>query len=381
MIAPPIENPELVGHGAAEALLRGALESGRLPHAWLITGPKGVGKATLAHRFARYVLARGGAPGVGDEASAAGGLFADAGIDLPEAAPASPGGGPEEGLYLSPDDPVFQRIRAGGHADLLVVERGVDEKTGKRRGAILVDDVRGVRGFLRMTAGEGGWRIVVIDSADEMNVNAANAVLKVLEEPPDRSLLLLVSHNPGRLLPTIVSRCRRLTLRPPAPAEISAFLADNLPDVPAETASVLASLAGGSIGAAIDLAENGGLDLFEEISGLFRQFPDGVPAAKLHDLAGRLGRAGQEDAFDTFTRLTRWWLERLVVAAAGGPVPDHLDRDLVARLGAAGGLDRWLEVWEKTSRIFDRTPAINLDRKQVSLNALIEIGGVAGRRS
>ena len=187
----PRENPSLSGHEPAEKELLSAFASGRLPHGLLITGPHGVGKATLAFRFARFLLSQGAAP-------SAGGLFA----------PAVP-----SSLALPPEHPVFRRVASSGHADLLTVERGIDPKRKRERTEIVVDDTRAIAAFLRLTPAEGGWRIVVVDTADEMNRNAANAVLKILEEPPSRALLILVSDNPGRLLPTIRSRCRRLPLR------------------------------------------------------------------------------------------------------------------------------------------------------------------------
>src|SRR5882724_5395502 len=201
--APPAEvpepraNPYLAGHEAAEASLIAAHAQGKLPHAIIIGGPRGIGKSTLAFRLARFVLSQG---------TSGAGLFA--------AAPAS--------LALAEDHPVFSRVASGGHADLLTIERGINPNKWKKRDAppdaearkrvlrdeIVVDDTREVANFLRLTAAEGGWRIVIVDSADDMNRNAANALLKILEEPPSRSLLLLVSHAPGRLLPTIRSRCR-----------------------------------------------------------------------------------------------------------------------------------------------------------------------------
>ncbi|HLO78440.1 MAG TPA: DNA polymerase III subunit delta', partial [Magnetospirillum sp.] len=153
----PRDNPDLIGHDAAERAFLDAWNSGRLAHAWLLSGPNGIGKATLAYRIARFVLTGGGAGG--------GGLF---------------GGGPES-LVVPPDHPVFRRISAGGHADLKVVQRGwTDDKKTKLRTEIVIDDVRGIGGFMSLTPAEGGWRVVIVDAADDMNRNAANAVLKVL---------------------------------------------------------------------------------------------------------------------------------------------------------------------------------------------------------
>src|SRR5439155_6979120 len=178
-VAAPRANPDLVGHEGAERELRRLDEIGRLPHAILLSGPRGIGKATLAFRLARFLL---GAPSSG------------------------------EGLAVDPESGVFRRVAAGGHADLLTVERAYDPRRRRLRSEIIVEDTRAIAGFFRLTAAEEGWRIVIVDGAEEMNRNAANALLKILEEPPRRGLLLLVSHSPGRLLPTVRSRCRHFPL-------------------------------------------------------------------------------------------------------------------------------------------------------------------------
>jgi DNA polymerase III subunit delta' len=177
----PRANPLLLGHAAAEATILDALRAGRVHHAWLITGPDGVGKATLGFRFARRLLA--GVPS-------------------------------SETLALEPTHPVFRRVAAGSHADLETIELGVNEKTGRMRSEIVVNDARKIGGFMSLTPAEGGWRVVVVDGAEDMNPSAANAILKVLEEPPSRALLILCCTAPGLLLPTIRSRCRRLRLDP-----------------------------------------------------------------------------------------------------------------------------------------------------------------------
>ena len=204
-VTPPRERLKLVGHGEAEQTLLSAFQSGRLPHAWLISGPRGIGKATLAYRFARFLL-NGGSEG---------GLF----------------GGPDD-LSVPAESSVAHRVAAQAHPDLRVVERTANERTGKLRTEIVVDDVRDLSHFLRLTPSDGGWRIAIVDAADEMNRNAANALLKILEEPPDRAVLLVVSHAPGRLLPTIRSRCRKLVMKPLPLDQTDALIGEFLPTWP-----------------------------------------------------------------------------------------------------------------------------------------------------
>jgi DNA polymerase-3 subunit delta' len=366
----PRANPELFGHEAAEAGLLEAYNAGKLPHSLIIGGPRGVGKATLAFRLARFLMAQGG-----------------------ETAPAGLFGGPEaaRSLALAPEHPVFRRVAAGGHADLITIERGRDpRKKDRLRGEIVVEDTRGVANFLRLTPAEGGWRIVVVDSADDMNRNAANALLKILEEPPRRSLLILVSHAPGRLLPTIRSRCRKLSLKPLPESEVVRLIARYRPDVPDTDARALALLAEGSIGRALDLAASGGLDLYRSLLKLMQALPD-IDGPTLHSFADRLARAGAEDTYRTVTELLSQFLTRMISRAArtggaggGAGAGEGGWTDIVpgegqgmGRLVQRRGLDQWVEVWEKVMRLFAQADGLNLDRKQVVLGAFFALEGVA----
>ncbi len=351
------ENPDLAGQEKAEKTLIDAYTSGRLVHAWLITGLRGIGKATLAFRFARYLFAQSR-----DE----GGLFGDA-LEVPTAGT----------LYQSPESPLFHRVASGGHADLLTVERSLNEK-GKLRSEIVVDDVRDISAFMRLTAAEGGWRVAIIDGAEDMNPSAANAVLKILEEPPPRSLLLLISHNPGRLLPTIRSRCRRLQLPALEMDVLTDLIAKYGPDVPVEDRERLARLAEGSVGRALTLAGEGGLEIYQDLVGLLETLPNlDVPA--LHALGDRVGKAGADDAFRAVGELVRWWLGRLILLAAGSSSEGYAaeEKALGERLAGPGNLDRWLEVWEKINRLLARADSANLDRKQVVLNVFLALESAA----
>jgi DNA polymerase-3 subunit delta' len=349
----PRRTPDLLGHAEAERTILSSWEAGRLPHAWLISGPEGIGKATLAFRLGRFLLAQGGEGG---------GLF-----------------GAPESLAVAPEDPVFQRVASGGHADLMTVRRSINPKTGRERTEIVVDDVRAVSGFLHQTAAEGGWRVVVIDPADDMNANAANAVLKVLEEPPARAVILLIAHNPGRLLPTIRSRCTHLALRALAPDDMAQVLQRIDPDLSEADRQALARLAEGSPGKARALLAAGGLDLYRELVGLLGTVP-GLDAKRLHALADKVAPAHKAREFETVMELLAWWLARMVRGAADGQGLAEIaprEGEIAARLAQAAPLADWLEVWEKVRRLAVRADAVNLDRKQVVLSSFFAIQATA----
>src|ERR1700688_2354076 len=189
----PRETTALFGHREAETALLNAYRSGRIPHAWLIGGAAGIGKATLAYRMARFVLAHRN----------------------PLASDVQRG----ETLWVDPSDPGARHVAAGAHGGLLTLERTLNEK-GVMRTVITVDETRETISFFGSTAAVEGWRVCIVDTVDELHPNAANALLKILEEPPRQSLFLLVSQAPARVLPTILSRCRKLLLRPLATDDV-----------------------------------------------------------------------------------------------------------------------------------------------------------------
>lgn len=355
----PRENEMLIGHKTAETAMHDAIASGRIPHAWMITGPSGIGKATLAYRFARFVLSGG----VQDEGP---GLFGDA---LPPAA---------ADLHVSRDDPVFSQIAAGSHPDMLVVERGYDEKRKKMRGEIVVDDVRKIGSFLRLTPSLGGWRVVILDSADEMNRNAANAVLKLLEEPPRQALIILVSHTPGRLLPTIRSRCRSVRLGPLSDGQITELLSIHKPDLDPATVETLVAISEGSIGRALALAAEGGIAALEDIFGALSSYPSlqDLSLLELADRWTRAVKAEESDPFETGMNLLDWWLGRIARDVAAGEAP--IDRirgmgaaaqKLTETLGPAG-------VAERRSRItslLGKGIGLNLDKRQLLMDVFYSL--------
>ena len=342
----PRDATDLLGHEAAERQFLDAWTAGRLAHSWLIAGPRGIGKASFAYRVARFVLAGGGEGG---------GLF---------------GGGPES-LAIPPAHPVFRRIAAKGHPDLRVIERGLTADGRKMQSEIPVEAVRTIGSFLALTPAEGGWRVVIIDAVDDLNRSGANAILKLVEEPPRNALILLVSHSPDRLLPTIRSRCRRLTLRPLAEDAVVTLLGRRLPDLAEPDARAVARIAEGSIGRALALVEGEGLALYRDMIALLQDAPK-FDIAALHGFADKVG--GDEEKSHTVEALFMRWL---ATAAGRGAktAPEAVagEAALGERLVAQAGLDRWLDLWDRTVKGFERAEAVNLDRKQVLLNAFLAV--------
>ncbi|WP_419897028.1 DNA polymerase III subunit delta' [Roseomonas sp. USHLN139] len=326
----PRANPALFGHDHAAASLAEAASAGRLHHAWLLAGPRGVGKATLAYRFARWLLA-----------------------DRPAG---------DSPLYVPPTDPVFRRIAAGGHADLRSIAPNAGEKGVKLM--IRVDEVRQVPRFLGLTAAEGGWRIIVVEQVEAMNPEAQNALLKTLEEPPARALLLLTTAAPDRLLPTIRSRCRRIDLFPLAEPLMQRLLAEWLPELPEESRALLARIAGGAPGRALQLAEGDGVALQQRVERFLATLPRPDPRG-LHELADALAAKRDGSAFVTFMELLRGALgDAIRSAGRGGPAPDFI---------RARPLADWAALWDTLGRLADETELLNLDRKQAVLSGLSQL--------
>lgn len=345
----PRENPDLVGHESVERELRRLAEVQRMPHALLLTGPRGIGKATLAFRLARFLLAQ-------------------------------PGERTESGLAINHASSVFRRVASGGHADLLTVERTYDPRRRRLRSEIIVDDVREIARFLQLTAAEDGWRIVIVDGAEEMNRNAANALLKILEEPPRRALLLLVSHGPGRLLPTIRSRCRRCPLTTVPQQLVLELLGRYRPDLARPEAEMLARLGEGSIGRAIELADAGGLVLYRSMLDLLAQIPR-LDITGLYAFAEKLARPEAQDTYRASEDLLSQFLGRMIVdlargALGGGDLMPE-EREVMRRLATRADPIRWAELRDRIERDFANTDQLNLDRKQAILGAFFAVEELA----
>lgn len=351
----PRDTVTLFGQGTAEAAFLKAHTDGRLHHGWLITGPRGIGKATLAYRLARFLLAE--EPG--------GGLF-----------------GPPETLDVSADHPVAHRIAAGSEPGLLPIRREVDEKTGRLRAQIVVDDVRKLRDFFGLSATEGGRRIVIVDAADDMNTNAANALLKLLEEPPKGAMLFLISHQPSRLLPTIRSRCRELKLLPLGAEDMARALAQA--DGPADDSLALAQLSGGSVGEAIRVMSGGGLALYAEVLSLFSQLPR-LPRPELRRLCDSVGGKQAEARFDLLVRLFDLALSRMArLGATGLALPEAAkgEAQIMARLSPDVQTARlWAELAAELGARARAARAVNLDPGALVLDMFLRLEAAQQKRA
>ena len=347
----PRETALLYGHDAAEAELAQAFAGGRMHHAWLLAGRLGIGKATLAYRLARHLLAE---PGERD-----------------------PGG---QSLEVPPGSSASRQVRALSHPGLLVLRRAYDLRT-KRIGTIIpVDEVRRLRSFLGHTGGEGAWRVVIVDSADELNINAANALLKSLEEPPARALFLLISAEPSGLLATIRSRCRRLDLAPLSPEPLRAAAGAALSaadmDMPAPEAwRRIERLADGSVRRALQLTSSGGLEVYERVEAMFASLPKvDWPAA--HAFSDQMGYGAQEQRFAAFFEFFLDRLATLVRIAATGR-GEAADLTLAQRLIGADRLPNWAALWQTVLKERNDALELNLDRRALVLGALARLEAVA----
>lgn len=344
----PRDAPQLFGHGAAEAEFLAAFTENRLHHAWMITGPEGIGKATLAWRLARFLLA---SP-----------MHEDGGMFAPET-PTS--------LDIDPNHPVVRRMAALGEPRLFLLRRPWNDKTNKLYTQITIEETRKLKGFFHMSAADGGRRVVIVDAADEMNVSAANALLKVLEEPPADTTLLLICHQPARLLPTIRSRCRVLRLNP-LEADDLAFALDQAGFDTPDTAA-LHRLSQGSAGAAIRLAEAGGPEVYARLLTLFASLPD-LDRQAAQALSQE---ASTDDGFDLILSLTDRFLARLArTGATGQAPPDILDgeAEVLTRLAPspAAGL-KWAQLGQGLTAKARRGKAVNLDANLLVLDMFLSL--------
>ncbi|WP_299733051.1 DNA polymerase III subunit delta' [uncultured Tateyamaria sp.] len=355
----PRDTARLIGQDAAQSAFVDAFNTGRLHHAWLITGPRGVGKATLAWRIARFLLA------------------------TPDPDPDDMFGTPEpRSLEIPADHPVAHRIAAGAEPGLKSVHRTENEKTKRMRDQIVVDDIRDMASFFQLSATDGGRRVVIIDAADDMNVNAANALLKMLEEPPARTTLLLICHQPSRLLPTIRSRCRTLRLGTLNADQMAEAMAQAGVD-PGPGAAALAELSAGSVGDALRLALLDGLKLYSDFIGLMGTMPN-LDRGRALAMAEAAGARGAEARLDLLYTLIDIALSRLARTGAGHPPAVEAapnEAATFARLAAHPAQARaWADTAQTALARARHGRAVNLDPGALVLDTLFKLSTTANPR-
>jgi DNA polymerase-3 subunit delta' len=313
----------IVGQDKAVDAFASAWATRKLHHAWLLAGPKGVGKASFAHAAARRVLADAAGPASG----------------LP-------------GLATDDAHPMVKLVEAGSHPDMRRLERLVNEKTGNLARNISVDQVRGLGELFDLSPAMSDWRVVIIDSVDELEASGANALLKMLEEPPPNSLFFLVSHAPGRLLPTIRSRCRRLDFQALDDDAMTSILEIQAPEVsPAERAKIIA-MAGGSGGRALAFAELGLARLEDDALAILHR---GDPTnARRSELALELGKRGAGERYTAFLDLA----------------PSLIARE--ARQADGSKRERALDAYAKARELATIAPRLSLDPAAT----VFQIGGI-----
>lgn len=336
----PAENPYLIGHDDAVNLFLTAYNSKNLHHGWLITGDEGIGKATFAYKIARFLLSA-----VENKTY--------------------------QSLDIDVNSPVFAQVAQKSHPDFKVLERDytetdkkklikainqgeeIDEdmkQSLKRSNVINVENTRSAISFLLKKSFNDNWRVVIVDSTDDLNTSSANALLKILEEPPAKSILLLISHNPGKLLPTIRSRCAKLALKPLKTEEVASLLRRYQPDLNEKEVQMLAKISGGSIGRAIKYAQNNALDIYEKIQKICYAGAK-YDSALLLELVDEI--TSDEDNWDLFTELTCRFIRETL------PQTSH-PRELYT-------------AYEESLKIMDETTRLNMDKRQAALQILTSL--------
>lgn len=346
-LLPPRQNLMCLGCKELEATLLKRFNADRFPHAMIFSGPNGVGKATFAFRIARFLLSQ----------EASGGMFASEDI-------------PAENFDTPADHPALRRISSGGHADLMVVGRVFDEKKGKYTNDIPVDEVRKITPFLRKTSSEGGWRVVIVDEAQHLNRSSQNALLKILEEPPKKTVLILITDQAGRFLPTIRSRCQIYDFKALSQEHMNELAELALPEISASDRSTLVNLSHGQIGEAVRLNEVGGVEIHNDLMGLLKKLPK-LSEVEAFELSETLGR--DKKTFPIFTQLLLSFLSEMARhTVRGGVAPSMTDeqRDITSRLNQIYTAQDWLIRYDAINRILTDTDRIHLDTKQTVLDII-----------
>ncbi len=370
----PEEQIDLFGHDDAQKILLDLWNKERLAGSWLFCGPRGIGKATLAYRLARFILSQ-------PIETSQNNLFGEP--DIPDS------------LFVAENHPVFKSVAQRMNPGLKVIECGLKEDEIKNRQALIdagksldpeternrkrfdeirITDIREAETFLHLTAGANGWRVVIIDAADDMNTNAANALLKSLEEPPDKTLIILISHIPGKLLPTIRSRCRKLAIKPLPNNELENILKTKINILSDEDCRSLTLLAEGSLGKALTLADNNGLSIFKQTLALFSDFPE-MSVSKIYDFVEKSLK--DKDLLKMAQALLIQWLSDVCVSTEKTDKEEIFpsEASFRKRLQNAIPVLRLMDLTDEMQKAF---ADIDLEQKQVFVNAFLTLQREAG---
>ena len=346
--ANPRTTTDLWGHEDIEKSLMADFNAGRMPHAIILAGQPGIGKATLAYRLARFLLSQSDSDGAG--------LL----------------GEPEKptSVHIPSQNPVSKRVASGGHSDLLVIEREFDEKKGRMKKDISAEQARAIAPFLRKTAAEGGWRVVIIDHAEEVNPTSQNALLKILEEPPKKTLLILTTSQPAAFLPTIRSRCRVFRMNPLNDILMHKLLDIYAPQVSPTQRATLASLSEGSIGKAIDMLNEGGFSVYNDAAKLLGEAPR-IDPLEVQAFAEKYGKFDAETQFNIFFDLLTSSCRRVISAAMHGRKwqGEDLLADALQKIEAYFGTVFMTQLYERLALLHRQSDQFNLDRRQVIVQA------------
>ncbi len=312
-IRTPRETSDLVGHGETEAALARMIREGKLPHAMIFSGPRGIGKSVMAFRLARSLFCSG------------------------ESGDLKTGG--QDSLYVPESVPAFARVRSGAHPNLLFVGRPFDDKKQKRSDILPVEEARKVAPFMRLTASDGGWRVAIIDDADTMNRNAQNAILKILEEPPEKTIIILVCQRLGAIIPTIVSRSRVFPFKNLTHEQIDHLTRTYLPHLSSEDRDLLSLLSEGSFGKLLELESEDGIEGLNLAGELLAGWPE-TDWNALHAKASQFSRAGQDAPLSHFLSALLWLFRYMALCKARGiPAAPVLTRKVPCLSGMMEILD------------------------------------------
>lgn len=337
-IVTPQNNFFLLGQEEAEKVVLDCYNNHTLHNSWLISGERGIGKATFAYKFARFLLDPNRS---------------------------------EKTLNTSPDSQSNRLVSSNSHPDLKVIERDYIEtdrkkilkaiKDGeamseselqnlKKSAFIRIDDVRTINDFMAKKSSQDGWRVVIVDSIDDMNAAAANALLKILEEPPAKSVIMLISHNVGKLLPTIKSRCSKLVLRPLDENNLVCLLRRYRPGLDEKEIKGIAHIASGSIGKALAYADGDALSMYDGLQNIvFSGFK-----FKLADLLSWVDEAVvSEDSFAL--------AQELILKFCSDNIVNCRDVEEMAK------------VWENAVKCFRLTNSLNIDKRQALINVISQL--------